>query len=186
MQSVRELAEVKAKSLLVECRAGRIDLAKPDAVDLFLMMHNSSATRGLTDHIPVNWRREILFLLGQISDLPFHAICRVVGISAQRVFVERRRDRVLDDAVTAFQAAWYERQAEEPTSDLAPSLVQFGLKAKAGWRDQQLDALTPDQLRVMIDRIIGHINTHVPDAEVRARLGEAILADVELELGRAT
>lgn len=182
MQSLREQAEQGVRDLLTRARAGEIDIAKPQAADLFLMMNNVAKDRGLTLQVPVNWRRELLFLLGQVQGVPMWRICQIIGISAQRVFVERQRDRILDDAVRAFQAAFYERQAEDPSCDLAPSLVAFGLKARAGWQDQQTDALTPDALRVIVDKIINRINEHVLDPEVRARLGEAILQDVEDQL----
>jgi hypothetical protein len=182
MQSVREKAEDQVRELVKRIRSGDLDIAKPTAEDLFLMMNGENGKRGLTAQVPVNWRRELIFLLGNVSDVPFWRICQLVGISSQRVFIERQKDRVLADAVQAYQAAWYERQAEDPSTDLAPSLVTFGLKARAGWKDQQLDALSPDQLRVIIDKIIDQINTHVADPEVRAKLGEAILLEVEAQL----
>jgi hypothetical protein len=127
-----------------------------------------------------NWIEELTYLLlrlptGYVSHV---RLCSLIGVSDTMVYLERRRNRNLDELVRCWQAAWFEGQAQSGNDNVAPSLTIFGLKARAGWRDQQAESLGPDRLMALVEGMVADITAEIPDEAVRARLGAKLLARV--------
>ena len=174
---------IELRALLSKFRAGEMKLpeqAGPE--DLYSIMSSmSNAQRTPTvDQVPVNWRRELLFLLTAQDDLPVSDLCTVIGVSHATIQLYRRKDRELDTAIRAYQAAWFEREAMEPSGTLHPAILVFGLKARAGWKETEKEAISPDRLRGFIESLVGIINSEIADPTIRRRVGRRILDSLDI------
>lgn len=103
--------------------------------------------------LSATWRLELMYLLRSQFDLPITSLCRAVGISFSQLPKHRRADHELDQAIRDYQASWYEAEIEDPSGNIHPTLVQFGLKARAGWMDSKDNALSLDEIGSFIDKI---------------------------------
>ena len=185
----RQKAAIRLQGVLAKFRTGEV--AFPTAAspaDLYTIM-NGLADRGrspMVDKVPVNWRREILFLLTAQDELPVSDLCKVIGVSHSTIQLYRRKDRELDTCIRAYQAAWFEREAMEPTGTIHPAILVFGLRARAGWKETDKEALSPDRLRGFIESVVSIINAEIEDPTVRRRVGRKILDHLDIFQSEAT
>lgn len=147
--------ETRLRDLLVE-----FDRAPPpvtDKGDLFAVLMAGDCRGRLGLGIDTRWRQKIMYLLATAKYVPFWKLCELAGTSAQLVWHKRQADYELAAAVKAYQAAWFEREAEDPMTTLPPSIVIHGLKCRSNWKDVNNTALSQDQLRGLIDGLVSDI-----------------------------
>lgn len=190
-----ELVEARAeraqelRDMLTKFRTGELKLPKQaSAEDLFTILNGieNSQRTPMVDRVPVNWRRELLFLLTAQDDLPVSDLCTVIGVSHSTVQLYRRKDRELDMAIRAYQAAWFEREALEPSGTMHPAILVFGLRSRAGWKETDKEAIAPDRLRGFVEQVVGIINQEIEDPTTKRRIGRRILDCLDIFEAEAT
>ena len=183
VQQTKDFEEVK--KTVAKLRDGTIEVPV-DGVELYRMFLDSNkSTSGIGGMTPT-WRRDLMYLLATVDlAVPYWMLCKAVGVSDSLVYLRRKQDRALDDAVRAYRAAFYEREATNPQTDLAPSLVIFGLKSQAGWRDRLSEAIDPDRLRALIDSIITEVQKLELDPDKTDRFAAALHGRFSQVLGES-
>lgn len=162
---IQRTEETRLRVLLEEFDANPPPVT--DKGDLFATLMSGDCRGRLGLGIDTRWRQKIMYLLATAQYVPFWKLCELAGTSAQLVWHKRQADHSLAAAVKAYQAAWYEREAEDPMTTLPPSIVVFGLKARSNWKDSSDTSLTQDQLRGLIDGIVSDIqNLDLPSEKV--------------------
>lgn len=150
----RRKTELEIKSLLEKFRAGDVRLPATPS-DLATTM--STLSRGTNNPsslaVSATWRQELMYLLRAQSTLPITNLARLVGISFSQLPKHRRADHELDQAIRDYQSAWFEAEVENPSGHIHPTLVQFGLKARAGWMEAKDQAISLDELSGFIDKV---------------------------------
>jgi hypothetical protein len=171
----RRKREIEVKELLVKFRAGELKIPATPS-DLSNLMASRPSVNDSSLELSATWKLELMYLLRSQCDLPIMSLCRAVGISFSQLPKHRRDDHELDQAIRDYQASWFEKEVEDPSGHIHPTLTMFGLKARAGWMEAKDQALSLDEIGSFVDKIGRILEEELRDQpEILTKISDRLL-----------